>query len=237
MSRKFFRRLLLIVTSLMLFLPCAALAQKEKKNEKNKQNEQKPTWRYVQTIYGGAKVYLADDVEILANRHLVVWHKGLLASSAFAVSKVEWDCQLKKSLTLEMTIYNAAQIALGTTRKFEWQSIIPGSLSDVIYQQICFEKPPPQFIEITADEAPLRSLPDDRAGVLRTAKKGSRFLLIANTGQGGWFNIVDEKTQQDYWIRGNVVKIIEPAAEVQKPVEKQLPQRVRKVNRKGNKRR
>ena len=162
---------------------------------------QKITWRYVRTIYGGVKVYLNDEVTALSNKHLVVWDKRLNADNSFAVSKVEWDCLNKIHLTLEMTMYKADQTVIGTIKKFEWKSIVPGSVADVMYQQICIEKPKPQFVEIIADNTNLLLLPLDNAKVLKIAKKGSKFVVLPETADGGWVNIIDEKTQQDYWVR------------------------------------
>lgn len=61
-------------------------------------------------------------------------------------------------------------------------------------------------------------MPDKEAKVLRTAGKGSKFILIEETGAGGWYNIVDEKTQEDYWVPENVIKI----AEIKEKREKKL---------------
>lgn len=141
----------------------------------------------------------------------MVWDKRLAPNDSFAVSKVQWDCKNKSRLTLEMTMYESNQTVIGTTKKFEWQSVITGTVGDIMFKQICSEKPKPQFVEIVTDETPLLALPIDKAPNLKTAKKGIRFLLVSDDSSI-WYNIVDEKTQQDYWVRNNAVKIIENEA-------------------------
>ncbi len=174
---------------------------------------QKKAWHYLQTIYGGVKVYLNDEVQILLrSKHRVVWDKRLNADNSFAVSKVEWDCLNKRSLILEMTMYDTDRISIGTTRNFEWQSVIPGTVAETAFQTICVAKPPAQFVEIISLQANLRSFPDAGAVVLGVAKQGSRFRVTPYGGQGGWYNIVDTKTEQDYWVHGSTIKIIEPTA-------------------------
>ena len=120
---------------------------------------QKVTWRYVRTIYEGTKIYLNDEVSTLPNKHLVVWDKRVNPDLTFGISRVQWDCLNKRLLTLEMTLYNRNQTVTGTVKKFEWMTIVPSSVADVMYQQICVEKPKPQFVEIIADNTNLLSLP------------------------------------------------------------------------------
>jgi Bacterial SH3 domain len=169
---------------------------------------QSTKWRYVGTISEGVKMYLKDEVSKLKNRHLSVWDKRVNPDNSYVVSKVEWDCKNKRSLTRQMTLYNSDQKLLGTTKDFEWQYIIPDSVGEIILRQICFKKTKLQYAEIIAVKANLRAFANKDADVIRIVKNGTRFIVVEGTGKGGWYNVVDEKTQQDYWVHGNTIKII-----------------------------
>ncbi len=168
---------------------------------------QTTNWRYVQTIYGGVKLYMKDEFEKLKNKNIVVWDKRVRSDGSFAILQVEWDCVNKRLRTKQMTLYDTDKILLKTFYEFDWQTIIPSSVGEILYNQICLAKPEKRFAKIITVKANLRAFPDKDAEVLRIAEKGSRFILIEGTGENDWYNIADEKTQQDYWIQGNNIEI------------------------------
>jgi Bacterial SH3 domain len=200
MSQLFLRFLVLSV----LLMPISVFGQTTK-------------WRYVQTIYGGVKLYMKDEFESLKSKNILVWDKRVRSDGSFAILQVEWDCVGKRYRTKQMTLYDTDKILLKTFRKFDWQTVIPSSVSETFYSQICLAKPENRFAKIVAVKADLRSFPDKDAEVLRIAEKGNRFILIEGTGEGGWYNIVDEKTQQDYWIHGDNIKFSEEKSVEKKP--------------------
>jgi Bacterial SH3 domain len=111
-------------------------------------------------------------------------------------------------LTKEMTMYEPDNTLIGVSNKFNWKPVVPDSVGDTLYNQICLPLPPTQFAEIITVKANLRSLPNPDAEVIRIAKKEDKFIVLPQTGTNGWYNIVDEKTQEDYWVHGNAIKII-----------------------------
>jgi hypothetical protein len=165
-------------------------------------------WRYVQTIVGGVKVYLKDDFQKLKNKNLLSWDKRIKADGSHAVSQIEWDCQNKQFLTKAMTMYEPDNALIGTYTKFNWKSVTPDSVGETLYNQICLPLSPTQFAEIITVKANLRFLPNPDADVIRIAKKEDKFIVLAHTETNGWYNIVDERTQEDYWVHGNAIKII-----------------------------
>ncbi len=192
MSRLFLRFLVLSV----LLMPISVFGQITK-------------WRYVQTIYSGVKLYMKDEFEKLKNKNILVWDKRVGPDGSFAILQVEWDCIEKSLRTKQMTLYDTDKILLKTFCEFNWQTVIPSSVAETLYNQICLAKPENRFAKIITVKANLRSFPDKDAEVLRIAEKGDRFILIEGTGENGWYNIADEKTQQDYWIHGNSIEIPE----------------------------
>jgi Bacterial SH3 domain len=206
MSQLFLRFLVLSV----LLMPISVFGQTTK-------------WRYVQTIYGGVKLYMKDEFEKLKNKNIAVWDKRVRSDGSFAILQVEWDCVNKRHRTKQMTLYDTDKILLETFYKFDWQTVIPSSVSETFYNQICLVKPKNRFAEIIAVKADLRSFPDKDAEVLRIAEKGNQFILIEGTGEGGWYNVADEKTQQDYWIHGNNIEISEEKRVEKKPKKPTKP--------------
>jgi hypothetical protein len=190
MSQLFLRFLILSV----LLMPISAVGQTTNR-------------RYVQTIYGGVKLYMKDEFENLKSKNTAVWDKRVRSDGSFVILQVEWNCVNRLYRTKQMTLYNSDKILLKTFYKFDWQTVIPSSVSETFYSQICLAKPEKRFAKIIAVKADPRSFPDKDAEVLRIAEKGNRFILIEGTGEGGWYNIADEKTQQDYWIHGNNIEI------------------------------
>ena len=168
---------------------------------------QRVRWRYVSTIYDGVKIYLDERIVTAKNKHKIVWDKRVKMGGAVAVSQVDWDCVNKRSKILEMVLYRADQSLIRSTKKFEWQNLVPGTISEILFQQICKAKPRLRYVEIIIDSAGLFAGPLDNGTPLRIATKGSRFVLVEGTGPGGWYNIVDARTQNDYWVHGNNIKI------------------------------
>jgi hypothetical protein len=181
-------------------------------NTENIQGQNSP-WRYVTTVYGGNKAYLNDEMKNLANGNKSVWEKMTMPDGSFAIALAEWDCRNKQRLTKQITFYKSDQTVIGTTKKqFEWSEIIPGSTTDFLFTRICLTQPPPKWAKIITLKANLRSFPDISAPVLRIADQGDKFQIIPETGKGGWYNVVDVETQEDYWLHGNTFEIVETGA-------------------------
>ncbi len=129
-----------------------------------------------------------------------------------ATALVEWNCPSKLRLTRQITFYNADQSVIGTKKNgFDWTPIISGSAADFFYRRICSTMTL-QTAEITNLRADLRVFPDNAAPIIRTAKRGERFQIVPETGKGGWFNVVDAATQEDYWLTSDLFKTITASA-------------------------
>jgi hypothetical protein len=190
----------------------------------NNASAQKTVWRYVTTVPNGTKGYLNDEVKTSANGNKSAWEKMVATDGSSIIALVEWDCRNKRRLTKQITFYNAAQSATGTTKKqFEWSEIIPGSSAEFIYRRVCLPAQTPKWAQINTVKANLRSFPDESASVLRIAKQGDRFQIVPETGQGGWYNVVDAVTQEDYWLHGNTFEIVETTDGKQKTSHKERP--------------
>ena len=173
---------------------------------------QTEAWRYVATLPGGAKSYLNDEAKALPNKNNLRWEKMIKSDGSFAIALVEWNCPNKLRLTRQVTFYNADGSVIGTKKNgFDWTPIIPGSSADFLYRRVCTAVTL-QTAEINALEADLRAFPAHTAPITRITKRGDRFQIVPESGAGGWFNIVDSETQEDYWLPGGSFKTIESAA-------------------------
>jgi len=173
---------------------------------------QKATWRYVMTSLSGTKTYLNDERKTLPGKNLGAWEKMVGADGSSVVTLVEWDCAGKSRLIHQTTYFNSRQSAVGGKSKgFEWSRVIPGSAGDFLYHRLCLTAMPPKLVQIIADHTPLRARPDDAASTTRIAHRNEQFQIVPESGLGGWFNLVDPATQEDYWLEGKSFKIIDAA--------------------------
>lgn len=171
---------------------------------------QKKVWRYVTTVYGGDKGYLNDEIKILFNGNKSAWEKMVSTDGSFAVALGEWNCSDKLRLTKQISFYRSDQTIIGTSKKqSEWTEIIPDSISDLMFRRVCLASPPVKFARIISLKANLRIFPDVSAPIIRIADQGDKFQIIPESGKGGWYNVVDSVTQQDYWLYGNTFEIVE----------------------------
>lgn len=167
------------------------------------------TWQYVTTIAEGSKLYFNKDVRALANKNLNVWQKVILSDKSFAIALEEWDCRNKRHITRQITFYRADQTVIGTKKQSDWNAVIPGSSADLLFRRVCLPASTPRWALITVRKANLRSLPNDDAAVLRTAKRGEKFRVVEEMGQDNWFNVIDVNTQEDYWLHGSNFKVLQ----------------------------
>lgn len=186
---------------------------------------QPTNWWYVITTPDGTKGYLSDEVKILPNGNKSVWGKIIMADGSSGIALTEWNCRNERFINRQVTYYNP-DLTLASTKKktYEWSEIIPDSTAHLTYRRVCLPPQPIKWAQITPARANLRSFPDESAPVLRVARQGEKFQIVPETGKGGWFNVVDAVTQQDYWLHGNTFKIVEAASTKQKAANKEKAQ-------------
>lgn len=196
---------------------------------------QKSVWRYVTTVYGGEKGYLNSNIRTLPNGNKSSWEKMILPDGSFFIALAEWNCPNKLKLTKQVTFYKSDQTIMGKSkRQSEWSEIIPDSLVDFMFTRVCLPPQPIKWAQIISEKANLRSFPDASAPVVRVADQGNIFQIIPETGKGGWYNVVDSVTQQDYWLHGSTFEIIETISVKQEPKKKKSSPKKLNQKRKSN---
>lgn len=195
-------------------------------------------WRYVTTISEGVKFYLDEIKPLPGGGSVTAWEKIVKPDGSFFVSFVEWDCAGKRRQAHQLTAYRPDKTVIGTVKQPVWSPVMPGSSADLLYRRVCLPAAPVRVIQVTVETALLHSQPSDRAPLLRASRRGERFCLVEGTGEGGWFNVVDEATQVDYWLRGEMFRILDPEKKIQPKTEsaggKAKPLVRSKARRQGN---
>lgn len=190
------------------------------------------------TVPDGGKTYLNDERKSLADRNKTAWERLTKPDGSAAVALVEWNCADKSRRARQMTFYDADQSVIGTKKKgFVWLQVIPGSVADFLYHRICPPVLSLKWAQITSDGTALRAFSDRDAPVTRSARRGEKFQIVPESGSGGWFNIVDAKTQEDYWLRGDsfitvtAVSVSQKATAAKGELAKQLSKKRKSIKR------
>lgn len=170
---------------------------------------QKAFWRYVTAVTGGSKTYLNSEIKTIPGGRKIAWEKVVNPNGSAAIAFAEWDCRDKLRLTRQITFYNPDQTVIGTRKTgFEWSPVIPDSTADYLYHRVCLPLPPAILAQITANGTALRSLPHNAAPIVRVAQSGEISQIVPETGKEGWFNVVGNQTQQDYWLYTDFFRMI-----------------------------
>ena len=166
-------------------------------------------WFYLATTMEGWKFYYQKDIQKLKNGNLAFWSRVVYLDESSMEIFQEWDCSQKRYRRLQAISFSPTNELLFDNKNLNWDFASPDSISATSFSIVCEQANETRLIEVISPQAKLRSLPNKNATILRTAKKGNHFALSLAKPVSGWYNIVDEETQEDYWIYGNAIRIIE----------------------------
>ena len=167
-------------------------------------------WRYVMTAAGGRKTYLNDEIKTLPDRHKGAWEKMIDPNGSAVVVLAEYDCANKRRTPKQLSFYDSDG-SLTSIKKVppDWLELAPGSLGIAFYARLCLPAQTVKWARIVNSRTPLRQLFGNDSPIIRIARRGELFQIAPESGRGGWFNIVDRETQQDYWLPENMFETIE----------------------------
>jgi hypothetical protein len=197
------QRLLSVLTSTVLFFIFATFVFSQTKQSK---------WFYLATSAEGWKFYYQKETLKLENGGLGLWTKVVYQDGSSMQMFDEWRCAEKRYRIIEATSFSPNSQILDGEKNLSWNQVSPDSVSEILFAIVCERRTETRKVEVIVLEANLRSRPSKDAPVLRTAKKESKFSLSLAKPFSGWYNVVDDETQEDYWIHGNTVKIVENKA-------------------------
>lgn len=170
-------------------------------------------WHYVMVTSRGGKAYLLDNrSRFNRDGNKIAWEKFVETDGSFIVSLGEWNCQKRLRRTRQSVFYQADGTLqrMGNILPMDWKQTDPGSVAESYYNRVCRISPSITAL-ITGRAAALQDFPGENRRIVRMARAGEQFLIVPETGAGGWYNIVDEATQNDYWIKSDNLKIIDDA--------------------------
>ena len=199
MSQLIFRFLLAI----SIFSICAVDILSQKKPAR---------WLYVALSAEGYKHYRLEKIDRLENGNLASWMKTLTTEGVYRNTYSEYDCKNNRFRILQDNFYFADdKLYTGRKEPFDpnWTTPPPDTLAEILFAAVC--KPPiaPRIVEITVNRANLRSKPHPQGDIIKTAEKGAQFQVSMGLEVENWFNVVDEATQEDYWIHRSVFEFVE----------------------------
>ena len=166
-------------------------------------------WFYLSTSADGWKFFYQKEIQELKNGNLAFWQKVVYLDDSSLEMFQEWECSQNRYRQLQVTAFSPTGKTLNGDKNLDWTYVSSDSISSLNFSIVCEQAVETKLVEITALQANLRSAPGKDAPTLQAVKRGSRFTLSLAKPVSGWYNVVNEKTQQDYWIHGNTVKIIE----------------------------
>jgi hypothetical protein len=191
-------------------------------------------WRYMMSAAGGKKIYLNDEIKNLPDRHKSAWEKMVETDGSFVITLAEWDCANKRQTPLQFSFYDSNGVLTNTRKQSpDWNEFVPGSIAVASYARICLPARLVKGARIISPRTPLRLRPGNDSQIIRIAYQGELFQIVPESGLGGWFNVVDSETQQDYWLPGDWFDTIEVAQATKKRSAAAVPTVVKKKTQKA----
>ena len=194
---------ILPVLLIVLFTLPAAFAQK--------QDFKDTRWLYVTLGGESAKYYIRDDIEKLSKNLYRSWDRTDYPNGTHYISRTEWNCQDQKMKRLNLTLYDEDDNAVASQQFTEWEMIVADTVGEMLLARVCGTTDLSYQVEIEPQKANLRERNDLHSRILRVAVKGEQFRIVNQTLDKQWYNVVDEVTQQDYWVHQSVVKVVRKA--------------------------
>lgn len=169
----------------------------------------KNKWFYLSTSADEWKFFYRKEIQKLQNGNPAFWQKVVYLDGSFLEMFQEWDCSQNRYRQIQVTGFTPTGKMVNGEKNLDWNYVSSDSISALNFLIVCKQITETKVAEIIVPQANLRSAPEKSASTLKTAKKGSRFTVSLTEPIGGWYNVVDGKTQQDFWVHGNAIKILE----------------------------
>lgn len=194
---------------------------------------QERVWTFVGTDEKETTLtYVDTNTQRQSNGNLFVWQKLIRIDTNFVIGLVEWDCQEKRSRTIQQTLYDRYGEPLNMSKSSDWIYVIDGTLGASIYRMVCQASKNTRkysaskinakvsLAEIISLKASLRELPNIKSNVIREISKGERLILVDEAPQGNWYRVIDKDTQSEGWLHKTTFRIIEPSKTPQRKTRK-----------------
>ncbi len=165
-------------------------------------------WLYFGTDAEASRYYLRSDTKKNNDGYFQGWMKTVFDDLTYSERLYQWDCKGKRMNRLYLAAYYANNKLLYKEEgKESWEVIIPDTLGDRMLNHLCGVKIDIYWAEVTSLKANMRLYPGTNQEVLRIANKGQEFRIISFLNDKSWYNVVDEETQEDYWVHKSTINI------------------------------
>lgn len=195
----FFSKLLLLFVWTILICSFSVLSQTKE--------VEKTCWLYVITEVGGVKMYFRSDTEKLKNGYIRSWSKRIYTDGTSAIYLADWDCENNRFYNYEVTGYDINGYSIVHQKLSGWNTAVADSAGEKILNRICGTEDLKSFAEIKTLKANLRLDASVQSPIIRVAEKGEQFRIVFVTPDKTWYNVVDEETQEDYWLHRSTIDI------------------------------
>ncbi|MGC2236904.1 MAG: SH3 domain-containing protein [Pyrinomonadaceae bacterium] len=178
-------------------------------------------WFFVALTSSGNTVFIDKNFTRSSNGIIKVWQKTVSLDETYIIALGEWNCARKSFRYIQSVIYDNNGIASDRSRKpSEWRLAIPDSTGMLLYLNICednqninsdkqkIEKPNSSFAQIIVRKANLMREADSNSKVIHKVSLGEKLVLIDEKSIGGWYRVLDPKTNSQGWLNGNNFKIV-----------------------------
>ena len=176
----------------------------------NSQSKEKvPRWLYITTQVNFLKHYIRSDFTKQPDDTVRVWNKYIDPNGAHAVYLTDYNCKTNKLNQIKQVIYDTDGEKISDEDfPSEWKIILPETVGEQILDRVCGRAILSNWAEIKALNANLRQGIGTDFPVLRIAKKGEQFRIVAQAAGSPWYNIVDPETQEDFWVHRSTIILI-----------------------------
>lgn len=179
---------------------------------------QQNRWLFVGNDVAGTAFYLEKDSPKSIGKIIRVWTKNVYTDGSFQINQIDWDCKEKKYFVIQSSNYFSDGRLLNTLKGDVWLDVFPDALSETMYKAVCKTSLAGNYgktssiyktAEIIVKKANLRAEPNAYSRVIRQAVTGERFVLVSESPEKGWYQIIDVESNETVWIYGSNIKLIE----------------------------
>lgn len=196
-------------------------------------------WFFVALTGSGNTIYIDKNFTKRRDGITQVWQKSVSADDNYTISLTEWNCAQKSFRFVQSAVYENNVIVDRSNRKTTWRYFVPDSTGMLLYSNICPQQRTGKddagavkneneqgisAAQIIVKKTALMSRADAGSRMIRRVALGERFVLTGEEPTGGWYRVLDRKTNKLGWLDGDDFKSVE--------VEKQTNKKIRVRNKK-----
>ena len=172
-------------------------------------------WEYIGTNASGIVFYIDKTSIERSGREVSLWEKSVFSDGSYQINLSRWKCSERTNTLIISNIYTPQGRLIDRKDGKNWNSIIPESIGEMIYETVCSTNTSKtttaemmtKNVQVISKLANIRKLPSMNAAVVKKAVKGTVFRLVEAEPESGWYQIYIDK-DQTAWVHGNTIEFI-----------------------------